>query len=365
MVNLAFCIFAGLVFVECQNSDQKIFEHEYIYKLTNYDTKQSARAVVMVHLRSTLFNDVFDYLQVAKNPTISGICSCDEETLKAVTAVAVRRDLVFEKWDSVERNYRIAVQVTATRSEAIEGIADILRDSDFTAECVKVWQRVHNARTNIGKLRDDLYRHNNQDADLQEGYHKQAIQILLGDFLTRGLNAYQDDIYDLAIQCFKRAILLDSSLLQSHEYLCDVYAKQRNYVKLLACCQTCISLDSTSVKAYQMMGDAYMKLAKYQEALYYYEKIKSLDSSNLFVYVNIGKAYAMQRKYQQAINSVQVTLSQRPQEENALVAMGEIYATQGNRKIASHYYQDAANLGNAKAKKWLKPFSHGGRGGGR
>jgi tetratricopeptide (TPR) repeat protein len=351
--------------VECQDPEPKIFEHECVYKSTIYDTKQSSRAVAIVDLRGTLLNDVYDYLQVAKDPTISSICSCDEETLKAVTAVAVRRDFVSEKWDSVDRSYHIVVQATIVRSEAIERIAGILRDSAFTAECVKVWNTVFNAQGIVGKLREEFYKHNYQDAELQEKYHRQAVQILLEEFLTRGLNAYIDEIYDLAIQCFKRAILLDSSLLQPHDYLCNVYSTQRNYVKLLASCRACIKLDPTFVKAYKTMGDVYMKQAKYREALHFYHKTSSLDSSNPLIYVEIGKAYAMLREYQQAVKSVQETLSRCPYEENALVAMGEIYATQGNRKTAMQYYQEAANLGDKRAKKWLKPFSRGGRGGGR
>jgi len=119
------------------------------------------------------------------------------------------------------------------------------------------------------------------------------------DQLNKGVQAYKNAKYELAIERFKNAVALDPKLLNARLYLATAYAQQYvpgadtpennqmgeqaidEYKKVL-------QRDSTNTNSVKGIASLYFNMKKFDQAKEYHEKAKQLDPNDPEEYYSIA-----------------------------------------------------------------------------
>ncbi len=119
------------------------------------------------------------------------------------------------------------------------------------------------------------------------------------DQLNKGVQAYKNAKYELAIEHFKNAVALDPKLLNARLYLATAYAQQYipgadtpennqmgqqaidEYKKVLA-------MDPKNINSVKGIASLYFNMKKFEQAKEYHEKAKQLDPNDPEEYYSIA-----------------------------------------------------------------------------
>jgi tetratricopeptide (TPR) repeat protein len=119
------------------------------------------------------------------------------------------------------------------------------------------------------------------------------------DELNKGVAAYKDAKYQVAIEHFKSAVELDPSLLNAKLYLATAYANQyvpgsdqEDNVKIaeqaIAEFQEVLKDDPQNVGSIQGIANLYFQMKRMDQAKEYYKKQIALDPTNAEAYYSVG-----------------------------------------------------------------------------
>lgn len=118
-------------------------------------------------------------------------------------------------------------------------------------------------------------------------------------------NVYLDQsLYDEAIIKFKEAIRLDPEHPYPHRNLGSAYLKQDRHDDAIGELTEAIRLDPEYVNAYIELGNVYLKLGRYDQAIDANKEAMRLDPKHHLPHNNLGVVYIKQRKYAEAIDAL-------------------------------------------------------------
>ncbi|MCK4797003.1 MAG: tetratricopeptide repeat protein [Spirochaetes bacterium] len=126
------------------------------------------------------------------------------------------------------------------------------------------------------------------------------------DYNHKGIKYAKQEFYDLAIDCFIKAIDLDPEHLQSYENLATVYYHKGMYDESIECFNKIIELKPDDFRAYNNRGNIYYHKGMYKEALSDYNKAIELNHKNAYFYFFrlIASFKISKRNYKDALNSL-------------------------------------------------------------
>src|SRR6201984_2592507 len=119
------------------------------------------------------------------------------------------------------------------------------------------------------------------------------------DQLNKGVAAYKNAKYEQAIENFKNAVALDSSLQNAKLYLATAYAQQyipgvdspenlQNANDAIEQYKSVLQQDPRSVNSIKGIAYLYLQMKKFEDAKEYYRKAIALDPNDPEAYYSVG-----------------------------------------------------------------------------
>jgi tetratricopeptide (TPR) repeat protein len=119
------------------------------------------------------------------------------------------------------------------------------------------------------------------------------------DQLNKGVAAYKNAKYELAIENFKNAVALDDSLKNAKLYLATAYAQQyipgvdspenvQNATNAIEQYQAVLQQDPKNINSIKGIAYLYLQMKKFEDAKAYYRKALGLEPNDPESYYSIG-----------------------------------------------------------------------------
>ncbi len=107
--------------------------------------------------------------------------------------------------------------------------------------------------------------------------------------------------YEEAVECFEKAIELNSELTEAHYNLAISYVELEKYKKSVKALNRVLQLDPDHANAYYALGYSYYKLKKYDDAVDAFKHAVELKPDNAFAHSKLGLVYTVMGKKEAAM----------------------------------------------------------------
>ena len=117
-----------------------------------------------------------------------------------------------------------------------------------------------------------------------------------------------------------------------------------------------IKLDQTNKNAFFNRGTCALAMTDFKAAMTDFTKAIELDQNYANAYYSRATVYVSQQKYKEALPDLDKTIELDPKVPNALTLRGQIRAQTGNKIGACEDFQQAKQIGEKQADKYLSQF---------
>jgi tetratricopeptide (TPR) repeat protein len=112
--------------------------------------------------------------------------------------------------------------------------------------------------------------------------------------------------------------------------------------------------DKDSPQYWLNKGELFAIYGNERRAIEHYKKALELDPNNSKTYFHLGVSYGEDGQYEKAMNTINRAIALKPEDADYFYARGWIHSLAGNKDQARRDMQQAADLGNPDAKKYLE-----------
>ena len=316
----------------------KTFIREYTYQASDYDSKVTARVNTLEEVKRLLLEEVAVFMQSEfednqwekriGNEIESG--ETTEKRLISITAGITQTEIIEETWNGVE--YWLKAKITIDPEEMKKQLDLILQDREKTSELEEIRNIAFKAKTEIDRLKIEIenVKYENEYLELEKQYLKNNEILSSTDYLEKGISAFNDKDYVMAILCFKKAIELNPEYARAYNGLGVIYKNQGDYSTANKYYKKALELDPEDIRIYNNLGILYEDQGDYSMAKKYYEKVIELDPEDASAYCNLGIVNYKQGNYTDAIKWYKRAIEIDPNYSGAYNNLGIVYTDQEN-----------------------------------
>jgi tetratricopeptide (TPR) repeat protein len=160
----------------------------------------------------------------------------------------------------------------------------------------------------------------------------------------RGLLAYQQGQYGLALELIQQAISLDNRKPHYFFNQALVIEKEERWDEAVSAYQEAIRLNPQYVEAMSNLGNVYRRQRQWAKAIAVYEDARRLKPQSADLHNNLGVVYKEKGDLDQALAQYQQATQLSPQHAEAQHNMGVVLKDQGKLNEATRAFQQALNL---------------------
>ena len=175
------------------------------------------------------------------------------------------------------------------------------------------------------------------------------------EYYDKGIKYYQEKKYQLAIDFFTKAILLDNSDTQLLHYRSYSYLQLKKYDLCIADCTQLIKAIPDFRKAYINRGYAYYLKGKYPAAIENFNTAIDIDSTVASGYINRGLCYGRQKNFTMALSDLNTAVSREPNNANAYLTRGLVYIWMAENNSSTKKESLAAAISSSTHALGLDP----------
>ncbi|CAD8055013.1 unnamed protein product [Paramecium primaurelia] len=188
----------------------------------------------------------------------------------------------------------------------------------------------------------------NQEINDNMQQNNQDPQIMI----DKGQQLSQLEKYEEAIECFDKAILMDSKLLSSYLNKGQALKRLKKYQEAIECYEKAIQINPKSSPAWNNKGNWFLMslgqvlcyLKKYKEALQCYDIAIMINPQLEFAWLNKGNSLIYLKKYEDAIECFDKVISINPKNESAWNSKGLLLHKLKNFKDAIQSYDMSLSI---------------------
>jgi tetratricopeptide (TPR) repeat protein len=158
---------------------------------------------------------------------------------------------------------------------------------------------------------------------------------------VQGVAYRERDDYDIAIECYNKAIQLDPNDIDAYMNLGEIYFAISEYNKAIGYFKKIIQINPKFIHAYCMLGEIYASRQNFDEAIRFFEKAIQMHPSRTELYTRLGNIYLRQRNYNKAIFNLEKLIHLLPMEIWFYWPLGECYKEKGDYEKGIEYLQKA------------------------
>ena len=165
--------------------------------------------------------------------------------------------------------------------------------------------------------------------------------------LSRGMNAYQNQDYEVSIADYKRVIGLDPNsdyAAKAYDLLGKEYLELNRTVDAIALYKEYIRLFPTNDDPHIQLGDIYFGQNQYEEAQKEYKLAVNLNPQSTKNWYSLGQAYMATGNYDDAENAFRKTIQLSPEDYSGYYGLGQVYYKQGQYKEAINLFQKVSEM---------------------
>ena len=214
--------------------------------------------------------------------------------------------------------------------KAVSTFNHILKTDPYNAE----------AYNNIGVVLSDQGRSNEAVKNYRQAIEADPRYIKAVVNLERTLES-SGDISDALIELEKLVKLApDSADIRNR--LAGLYLKMERYPEALEQAEAALDWEPENIQALRIRGSVKRVMGDDAEAEICFEKILSLDPGNYSFLLDLADISFRRKEYKEAEERIQSYLIRRPNDREAKLLLGKLYAEMGNRTHAIQVFEELA-----------------------
>jgi tetratricopeptide (TPR) repeat protein len=251
-----------------------VFEEEYTYQASEYDSKVSSRALALEQVKRLLLEKLGTYLE---SETEVKNFQLTKDQIVILTAGIVSAEVIDEKWDG--KTYYLKSKITADPKVVANSIDKLRQDRQNMKDLKETRKKADEALSEVEKLKKEL------GSKKSALYDKTIKELIALDWFEKGMN-----------------YAMDSSVFSEKENR-YVFVKDF-YFKAIKAFTQAILLNPTFGRAYEKRGNLYHSRGKYDEAISDFNKAIHFGQNNTCIYIMRGSSYYAKKRYYDAINDL-------------------------------------------------------------
>ena len=326
----------------------KIFEREYTYQASEYDSKVSCRVNALEQAKRLLLEELGTYLE---SRTEVKDFNLTKDQIITLTAGIVRTEIVKETWDG--KTYWLKAKIEADPDEVIKSVDSLRKDHQKTKELEETRRKAAEYLKEMERLKSELLLAKG-DTEKQGEYNEAVKRLSATDWFDKGYAYHEAKEYQDAIYALNRVLELDPKLAEAYYNRGLTYGKLGNYQQAVADYTRAIELDPRFALAYGNRGVAYGELGNHNQAIADCTIAIELNPKYPVAYNARGNAYNRLGNYQQAIADYTRTIELNHKDAKAYYNRGVAYEGLGNLQQAIADYKISARLGFKPAQDLLR-----------
>jgi tetratricopeptide (TPR) repeat protein len=187
---------------------------------------------------------------------------------------------------------------------------------------------------------------------------------LANNQLIAGVRMLQKGRTEEAIPFFKKALAMDSSSIDAHNYLGNTYLKLNKNDAAIATFKKLVAMKPFDKDSAVTLGNAYSQAKKYVEAEVSYKKAVSLAPNDNLAHYSLGQTYMLQNKLKEAETEFQKVTRISPRDPNGYYALGTAYNKMEKYDAAISSLKQAVTLkrGNFALAETELGYAYAGKG---
>ncbi len=162
-------------------------------------------------------------------------------------------------------------------------------------------------------------------------------------YFKRAQVYFKNEGYDEAIQDMAYAMQLDSTNIEYHHFLTDVYLKYPKSYQALLTMQRVVALHPEDVPSLQKLGHLHLVLQQYQEALNTLDQALKIDPQNASTYFLRGLTLEGLGKEEEAIKAYRFSTELDADMIDAWIILGQLYQKRDD-PTAIQYFNNAVRV---------------------
>ena len=150
--------------------------------------------------------------------------------------------------------------------------------------------------------------------------------------------------FDLAENCYRKAIELNAGLTPAYNNLCHVYVENGRNEEAISTCGQAIRIDSTYALAYNNLGKAYLQTDRIEEAAQMFRRTLQIDPYYTYAHNNLGLTQYLNGEYEAAKKSFEKAIALDTSYALAFSNLGNVYRRKGQLTEAKYNYIKAVQV---------------------
>lgn len=150
--------------------------------------------------------------------------------------------------------------------------------------------------------------------------------------------------YQLATECYHKAIELNPSHAQSHHNLGDVFNKQEKWTEAALAYSRAIKIDPNFSWSYNNLADVCLMRQQWSKAVYFYQKAIKINSNFYWSYYNLGEALGKLFRWSEAALAYQKAIELKPDFAEAYAHLGDALVREERWSEGTKYYEKAIEI---------------------
>ncbi|MDL2312174.1 DUF4919 domain-containing protein [Bacteroidales bacterium OttesenSCG-928-B11] len=157
----------------------------------------------------------------------------------------------------------------------------------------------------------------------------------------------------MTVILFAVNVTLFSQTAEEWKKLGNAELDSANYDKAIECYQKALEVDSTYLDAYYNLGLAFAGRKEYEKSIDFLRKAITIKDTEADIYFLLGSVYAEQKEYDEAIEMFKKGIALEPHSPEVYSHLGFLYQEKGSYVYAMLYFKKAAQLGDTLARQYF------------
>ncbi len=146
--------------------------------------------------------------------------------------------------------------------------------------------------------------------------------------------------YDVAIEDMKYALSLDSTNINFHHFLADVYMDYAQSRLAVSTMERAAAIAPSDIPTLLKLSETYLITKQYNPALTTLDRVLKRDAQNSDAYFLLGMVFKEQDDEARAINAFQKSVDLNSDNKDASIELGKLFTNKGN-PLALKYFDNA------------------------
>lgn len=165
-----------------------------------------------------------------------------------------------------------------------------------------------------------------------------------GKWYEKGISAMEVGFYNVAIECFEKAIAIDPNDSRSHLKMGIVYSKKGKKKEAISYFKKTIAINPELAKAHYHLGVIYAEEGKLKGAISELRKVVAINPDDREAHQKLGVAYDKKGMFNEAISEYKKTLSMNSNMPIINYNLGVVYYKKGLNALSADYLHKSGLL---------------------